>query len=87
MEKRKETIYRCEYCNKPYFSQSGCKSHEEWCFANEERSSCLTCLHNDYGCTRNEDDMIHATRDEIKNNFYTNCSRWQSLSKYLEELE
>ena len=84
MNKSKETIYRCEHCNKPYFSSSGCKAHESWCFANEEKQSCITCLHNNYGCTRDKKDLDGIQRDQIKNGLYTNCSRWQSLFNYLE---
>lgn len=87
MVKRKETIYRCDYCNKPYLSMSGCKKHESWCFANEEKQSCITCLHNNYGCSRDEESLYRIQRDHIKNGLYTNCSRWQSLLKHMEELE
>ena len=43
MRREKEIVYRCEYCNKPYISRSGCVRHEAYCYRNDDRKICVTC--------------------------------------------
>ncbi len=89
MEKRKETVYRCGYCNKPYLSSSGCLKHESYCFNNVENKACLTCEYNDYGrCVEgyNPRDKKALHGDKVSNSMVTKCNMWE-ISQIIEETE
>ena len=81
MRKVKTTIYRCDHCNKPYITASGCKKHESYCFNNIENKACLTCINNDYGrcvigLNPRDETSIHNTK--ISNTMTTNCKKWET---------
>lgn len=81
MHKKKEWVYRCEYCGKPYFSQSGCKKHESWCFNNTDKKSCITCSYSVNG-----DPCIYSTKYRNKkistnngnSNVLINCTGYRN---------
>ena len=43
MKLTNEPVYRCEYCNRPYLSKSGCRKHEFYCYKNKRRTLCINC--------------------------------------------
>ena len=88
MYKNKETVYRCEYCNKPYFNSTSCRNHEKICFRNEDNKTCITCLHSNFnyngGCTAIP--LTDWTKEKVSDRLYKNCSLWESLGDYIENL-
>lgn len=90
MKKIKTTIYRCEHCNKPYFSQSGCKKHESWCFRNPEKKSCSTCVHSVAWspCLDSENKEFETVDVNNGNDIVIiNCKSWESFDKFMEKIE
>lgn len=46
MKQETWTVYRCEYCNKPYRRKYYCEKHERGCFHNPENErACFHCIH------------------------------------------
>lgn len=84
MRKNKETIYRCDYCSKPYHSSSSCKNHENNCFSDPKNKTCKTCSIDGFSnqpCIMVKNGLVKG--DDISKNkdmsFVKNCSEWESV--------
>jgi len=40
---KKVTAYSCDYCDKKYMTQSGCKRHEKYCYFDPKNKACASC--------------------------------------------
>ena len=83
MIKRKEWIYRCDHCSRPYYSSSGCKKHEQICIKNEANKTCASCLYNNWGeCLKKGE--FNKDPAGASGKFFKNCDGWESLFDYVE---
>lgn len=72
MKIKKETIYRCDHCNKPYYSRSHCKEHEAKCLKDPKNKGCYSCEHYFGECARA---ILPAKREQVgEADLYRNCS-------------